>query len=82
MRYWLCLLVALALLCLPAGAAELPKELEALALKAKFSQHTISDEERAAFSQAVRTLSADTRAQLVGWRKFRFGWLSCLTLKK
>ena len=27
MRYWLCLLVALALLCLPAGAAELPKEL-------------------------------------------------------
>ena len=27
MRYWLCLLAALALLCLPAGAAELPKEL-------------------------------------------------------
>ena len=62
--------------------AELPKELEALALKAKFSQHAISDEERTAFSQAVRTLSADTRAQLGGWRKFRFGWLSCLTLKK
>ena len=28
MRYWLCLLAALALLCLPAGAAELPEELE------------------------------------------------------
>ena len=27
MRYWLCFLAALALLCLPAGAAELPKEL-------------------------------------------------------
>ena len=27
MRYWLCLLAALALMCLPAGAAELPKEL-------------------------------------------------------
>ena len=27
MRYWLCLFAALALLCLPAGAAELPKEL-------------------------------------------------------
>ena len=27
MRYWLCLFAALALLCLPAGAVELPKEL-------------------------------------------------------
>ena len=56
--------------------------LEALALKAKFSQHTISREELEPYTQAVRELAKSTLAAQHGWRKFRFVWLSCLTLKK
>lgn len=61
--------------------AQIPKELEALALKAKFSQHAITDQELAEYAQAVRDLGRSTRDGQSGWRRFRFVWLSCLTLK-
>ena len=61
--------------------AELPEPLEALALKAKFSQHTITDDERDDFSRQVRQQAETVQAGLRGWKRFRFGWLSCLTLK-
>lgn len=62
--------------------AELPKDLEALALKAKFSQHEITQEELTACSQATIALEARTQKSLTRWRRFRYRWFSCMDLKK
>lgn len=64
----------------PWGAV-LPEEMEALALKAKFSQHTISQEELTKFTRSVQSLSRSTMAALTRGQRLRFRWLSCLDLK-
>ena len=62
--------------------AEPEKALEALALKAKFSQHQLTQEELDSFSGWTRTLALETRKKLTKWQRLRFVWLSCLDLKK
>ena len=62
--------------------AEPEKALEALALKAKFSQHQLTQEELDSFSGWTRTLALETRKKLAKWQRLRFVWLSCLDLKK
>lgn len=62
--------------------AEPEKELEALALKAKFSQHQLTQEELDEFSQRTRTLALETRQGLTGWMRLRFVWFSCLDWKE
>ena len=51
---------------------------EALALKAKFSQHTITPEELAPYRQSILQMAELTRLTLTPWRRFRFTWLSAL----
>ena len=67
---------------LTAYGAEPEKALETLALKAKFSQHQLTQEELEQFSARTRSLALETRKKLTKWQKFRFVWLSCLDLKK
>lgn len=62
--------------------AELPRDLEALALKAKFSQHEITQEELTGCSMAVVRLQKQVESRLTRWKRFRFRWLSCLDLRK
>lgn len=62
--------------------AEPDKKLEALALKAKFSQHEISYEELEVFSQQVKTIALKTRQELSRGTRLRFIWLSCLDWRK
>lgn len=56
------------------------KALETLALKAKFSQHQLTQEELDSFSNRTRVLALETRKKLTKWQKLRFVWLSCLDL--
>ena len=51
---------------------------EALALKAKFSQHTITPEELEPYRQSILQMAELTRLTLTPWRRFRFTWLSAL----
>ena len=67
---------------LAAWDQEPPKELEQLALKAKFSQHEISQEELTQFSMAVVAMEKQVKEKLTRWRRFRFKWFSCLDLPK
>ena len=53
-----------------------------LALKAKFSQHTITPEELGPYRQEILHTAALTRLTLSRWKKFRFTWLSCLDWKE
>ena len=53
-----------------------------LALKAKFSQHTITPEELEPYRQEILHTAALTRLTLSRWKKFRFTWLSCLDWKE
>ena len=62
--------------------AEPSRAQEALALKAKFSQHRITDEELAGFKASVAATAETTQQTLTGFRRFRFKWLSCLSWKK
>ena len=62
--------------------AVIPKELEELALKAKFSPHTITAEELASYTASVYLLSDKTKRSLKGLRRWRFKWISCLNLKQ
>lgn len=67
---------------LTAYGAEPEKALETLALKAKFSQHQLSQEELETFSSQTRALALETRKKLGKWQRLRFVWLSCLDLRK
>ncbi len=62
--------------------AEPPKDLEALALKAKFSQHEISPEELTFCTKTVLQLQQQTLSQLTFWGRLRFRYLSCLDLRQ
>jgi hypothetical protein len=59
---------------------EIPEELEQLALKAKFSPHEITQEELMPYAAQVRRLSSELQNSLNRWKRFRFRWLSGLTL--
>jgi hypothetical protein len=59
---------------------EIPPELEQLALKAKFSPHEITQEELMPYAAQVRRLSSELQNSLTRWKRFRFRWLSALTL--
>jgi hypothetical protein len=59
---------------------EIPEELEQLALKAKFSPHKITQEELMPYAAQVRKLSSELQNSLTRWKRFRFRWLSALTL--
>ena len=61
---------------------EIPDTLEALALKAKFSQHTITPEEFTPYQETFQRLALEIAQQQTGLRKLRFRYLSCLTLPK
>ena len=58
--------------------AEPTEEEEALALKAKFSQHTITQEELEPYRNSILQMAELTRLTLTPWRRFRFTWLSAL----
>lgn len=58
--------------------AQPDKHLETLALKAKFSPHTITQEELVPYTAAVQQLSATTEQALSTGKRLRFKWLSCL----
>lgn len=58
--------------------AQPTEELEALALKAKFSQHHLTDGEHSQFSFAAKTMAIATAKQLSPGRRLRFKWLHCL----
>ena len=60
---------------------EMPEDLEAIALKAKFSQHEITDHERSNMYHGVRNLTRSTEKTLRFFRKLRFRWISCLHMK-
>lgn len=57
-----------------------PKSMEALALKAKFSPHTITPEELAPYETSLYQLAAKTESGLTRGKHLRFKWLSCLDL--
>ncbi len=58
--------------------AEPTEDEEALALKAKFSQHTITPEELEPYRQSILQMAELTQLTLTPWRRFRFTWLSAL----
>ena len=58
--------------------AEPTEEEEALALKAKFSQHTITQEELEPYRNSILQMAELTRLTLTPWRRFRFTWFSAL----
>lgn len=60
--------------------AVIPKELEALALKAKFSPHEITLEELSPYESSVYQIAASTEKALPRGKHLRFKWLSCLDL--
>lgn len=61
--------------------AVVPKELEALALKAKFSPHTITQQELKPYRAAVDLLAASTEKTLSRGQHLRFKWIFCLDHK-
>lgn len=60
--------------------AVIPKDLEALALKAKFSRHEITLEELSPYESKVYQIAASTEKELTRGKHWRFKWLSCLDL--
>ena len=60
---------------------EMPEDLEGIALKAKFSQHEITDHERSNMYHGIRNLTRSTEKSLGFFRKLRFRWISCLHMK-
>ena len=64
----------------PWGAKPTEEE-ETLALKAKFSQHTITQEELEPYRQSILQMAELTRLTLTPWRRFRFTWLSALNYR-
>ncbi len=62
--------------------AEISKELETLALKAKFSQHEITQEEFTNYSMDIIKLQKQTERKLGRWKHFCFKWFFCLDLQK
>lgn len=58
----------------------IPKSMEALALKAKFSLHEITPEELSPYEANLYKLAAKTESELSGFKRLRFKWLSCLDL--
>ena len=66
--------------CLTLWGAEIPKELEVLALKAKFSRHEITQEELSPYEASVYQIAASTEKRLSRGKHLRFKWLSCLDL--
>ncbi len=63
---------------LSSWGAELPPELEVLALKAKFSPHTITQEELQFFQTSVRSIAVRTASRQSGLKKLRFKFWSVL----
>ena len=61
--------------------AQPSKEQESMALKAKFSQHKLTQEELDRFTQDTAALSVQTQTRLSRWKYVRFKWLSCLDWK-
>lgn len=59
---------------------EISPETEALALKAKFSPHTITPEEQAPYEATVYQTAVHVEQQLTRWQRLRFRWLSCLDI--
>lgn len=57
------------------------KSLEALALKAKFSPHTITQEELIPYRAAIYQLASSTQMALSRGKRLQFKWLSCLDHK-
>ena len=62
--------------------AEPTEEDHALALKAKFSQHTITPEELEPYRQSILQMAVLTRLTLSRWQRFRFTWFSALDWKE
>ena len=58
--------------------ADPSEEEEALALKAKFSQHTITPEELEPYRASILQMAELTRLTLTPWRRFRFTWFAAL----
>ena len=65
---------------LSAWGAEAPDGLEALALKARFSQHEITPEELNGFTKVTRNIQGAVEGSLTPWQLLRFRWLHCLDL--
>ncbi len=61
--------------------AEIPDGMEQLALKARFSQHAITDRELQGFSLVVSRVQAETERKLTGRQRLLFKWIHCLDLK-
>ena len=59
---------------------EIPDGMEALALKAKFSLHEITEEELTGFTKVVKVLAKGLQKSLKGWRSLAFRWLFNLDL--
>ena len=66
---------------LTAWGAEMPEGLEALALKARFSQHEITPEELNGFSKVTRNIQGTVEGNLTTWQRLRFRWIHCLDLE-
>ena len=62
--------------------AVIPKELEELALKAKFSPHTITAQELNSCTASVYHLAEKTKRSQKGLRRWRFKWIACLNLRQ
>lgn len=62
--------------------ASLTEEQEALALKAKFSQHTITPEELEPYRQSILDMARLTPLTLTRWKRFSFKWLHGLDWKE
>ena len=62
--------------------ASLTEEQEALALKAKFSQHTITPEELEPYRQSILDMARLTPLTLTRWTRFSFKWLHGLDWKQ
>ena len=65
---------------LKAWGAETPDGLEAVALKARFSQHEITPEELNGFTKVTRNIQGAVEGSLTTWQRIRFRWLQCLDL--
>ena len=59
----------------------MPEGLEALALKARFSQHEITPEELNGFSKVTRNIQGAVEGNLTTWQRLRFRWIHCLDLE-
>ena len=60
--------------------AEIPDGMEQLALKARFSQHEITERELLGFTLVVRRVQAETEKKLSRRNRLLFKWIHCLDL--